>query len=95
MQTFETTQSIEARRCRYAQFGGRQAKVRSAKSPPPELFIPSWKMRRESPKNGSSRSLRNRKALGRQSIPCFDDSLRRRSWRHDVPKPASTAERAQ
>jgi hypothetical protein len=27
MQTFETTQSIEARRCRYAQFGGRQASV--------------------------------------------------------------------
>ena len=27
MQTFETTQSIEARRCRYAQFGGRQARL--------------------------------------------------------------------
>lgn len=27
MQTFETTQFIEARRCRYAQFGGRRASV--------------------------------------------------------------------
>ncbi len=27
MQRFETTQFIEARRCRYAQFGGRQARV--------------------------------------------------------------------
>jgi len=27
MQTFETTESIDARRCRYAQFGGRQASL--------------------------------------------------------------------
>lgn len=27
MQTFETTELSEARRCRYAQFGGRQASV--------------------------------------------------------------------